>query len=104
MVSLGEHVKDAHVLQRVANLKQVLQVARQGAGVAAYINDLRGEQLLQGFARGWVQAGARWVQQNQVGGLQVGDQGGQHVFHRAFVQADVVKRVQVAGEVKAGGS
>ena len=102
MGGLGEHVEGVQALQAIAGLCQVFQVARQCAGVAGDVDNLAGSEVGQRVAGFGVQASAGWVEHCQVDRLDLIDDSWQNFFHCAFIEADIVKIVQVAHKIETG--
>lgn len=101
MIGLGEHVEGVDGFNLIAFVAEAFEVAGEGAGVATNIYYVLGCEVGERVERFYVQTRAGWVEQNQVGRFrpEQGQQAGQDVLNRAFVQADVVEGIQVVGKV-----
>ena len=62
MVGLGEHVEGVDGFDFITLLSETFEVAGEGAGVAADVDDVLGSQFYQCIQRFGVQTGAGWVE------------------------------------------
>ena len=102
MIGLGEHVKGVDALQGVAGFAQMLQVAGEGAGVAGNVDDLLWVKVNQGLAGAGIQPSPGWVQHDQVDRFELIDQTGQNRLNLSFIEADMIKLIQIADKIKTG--
>ena len=102
MRGLGEHVEGVHALQAVPKFNETFQVAGEGARIARDVDHLLRLEIDQCLAGFGVQSSAGWIEHDQVDRFDLLHELGQDHFNRAFVEADVFERVQVAREIKAG--
>ena len=101
MIGLREHVEGVDGFNLIAFVAEAFEVAGEGAGVATDVYYVFGCQVRERVERFDVQTRAGWVEQDQVGRFrpEQGQQAGQDVLNRAFVQADVIEGIQVVGKV-----
>jgi len=102
MGGLGEHVEGMHTLQVVTSLPEVFQVAGEGAGIAGDVDDFLRVQVDECLAGFGIETGARWIEHHQVCGFDLLHDLGQDHFNSTFVEADILKLIQVSREIKTG--
>ena len=102
MGGLGEHVEGMHALQTVAVFAEIPQVAGEGAGVAGDIDDFLWGEVDESLAGFGVETSAWWIEHDQVDRFDLLHELGQDHLHRSFIQADILKLVQVAREIETG--
>ena len=102
MMGLGEHVEGVDALQGEARLAQMLQIPGEGAGVARNVDDLLRVKVDKGLACTGVETSPGWVQHDQVDRFELIDQTGQNRLNLSFIEADMIKLIQIADKIKTG--